>query len=364
LVVPIRCFKMVTKLSDLDIEEVSLVDVPANNKRVIFKSLNKGDKMARITKEDKLPPMPPIPGKKPEDEEDEEGLEEAGIPKEKHPIAEAAGAVATEHMDAAEAAKHKAELAEHAAEAAMAVAEAAEAAAEAAGAEEQVPEEPIMDAAPEIMPPEEGGEPQAEGDDEEEGEEPDMEKSDDEDEDDMEEEKKKACIGKGKDRKPAEKKGGKKPKVEVDLHKALADRDAKIAILEKAAKDANEKLVMKEYVEKSQKEFGHIPGVSSEQFGAVLKNASEKMDASQYQTLITVLKSVESMLSQSVLTQTIGVKAEARLMDGTAASRLHQKATDIMNTVQKSGDKLTYEKAFVRAMKEAPELYNEYLQGK
>lgn len=358
---------MVTKLSDLDIEEVSLVDVPANNKRVIFKSLNKGDKMAKIRKEDKLPPMPPIPGKKPEDEEDEDGLEEAGIPKERHPISEAANTVATDHMNAAETARHKAEMAEHAAEAAMAVAEAAEAAAVEAEAAQAVPEEPVMDAAPEIMPPQEGENPEtpgeeAEEEDEEEGEEPEMTKSEDDDEDD-EEVPVKDCVGKGK-KKPAEKKGGKKPKVEVDLHKALADRDAKIAILEKTAKDAQEKLVMKEYVEKSQKEFGHIPGVSSEQFGAVLKNASEKMDASQYQTLITVLKSVESMLSQSVLTQTIGVKAEARMMDGTAASRLHQKATDIMNTVTKSGEKLTYEKAFVRAMKEAPELYNEYLQGK
>lgn len=373
---------MVTKLSDLEIEEVSLVDVPANNKRIIYKALNTGDTMTKkITKENPLPEIPGPDKKKPEDEEE---LEEEGMPQ-KSASASAAEEAANEVRAAVEQAERAVETAEAAAEAAEHVAEAV------LGAEAQAPEVP-EGPAPEMKAEEPMGEEEPEGEPlpeirPEEGEDPMVEEEEEEDKEQVAAaedkfcgkcgkelvdgkcgecaEKMHECVGKAK-KKPAEKKGGKKPKL-TEVEKAVVElqkAQMKIAELEKTAMEAKHALVQKEYIEKASKEFGHIPGVSSEQLGIVLKHASETMSPEHYTTLNTVLKASEAILAQNILTQTIGVKADARMSDGSAASRLHAKATEIMGTIQKSGEKVTYEKAYMKAMQENPALYQEYLSGK
>lgn len=375
---------MIYKLSDLEIEEVSLVDVPANNKHVIYKALDTGDKMTKkITKAE--PPVIPGPEKKPEDEEEE--LEEAGMPE------KSASASAAE--EAAAEVKAAAEEAEHAAEQAVAAAEAAEHVAEAVlGAEPKAPEGPApeMKEAEAGVPAEDDGKYAPEGEPApeirpQEGEDPMVEEEEEEDKEQVDDaapkycdqcgkeledgkcamcaEKHAECVGKAK-KPPVGKKGGKKPKL-TEVEKAVVElqkAQMKIAELEKTAMEAKHALIQKEFVEKASKEFGHIPGVSSEQLGVVLKHASEAMAPEHYTTLNTVLKAAEAVLAQNILTQTIGVKADARTNDGSAASRLHARATEIMGTVQKSGEKITYEKAYMKAMNENPALYQEYLSGK
>lgn len=148
-------------------------------------------------------------------------------------------------------------------------------------------------------------------------------------------------------------------KVAVELEKAKQ----KIAALEKEAFETKSALLTKEFTERVSKEFSHLPGVSQDQFGAALKNASESMSPNHYTILLKILRSSEALLAQNILTQTIGVKADAQT-NGSAASRLHQKALEKINSIQKSGEKLTYEKAYMAAMNENPELYQEYISGK
>jgi rubrerythrin len=403
---------MVTKLSDLEISEVSLVDVPANNKKIIFKNLQNGDKMN--VKKMGIMPSSPVSLTK---HVDKDGLEEAGLPKKQHPAVIAATESATEHRNAADEAMRTAEIAERAAEAAESVAEAAERAIEEIGEdaeeaeedeeeeeEEFGEEEPELKEGREVSP--EPGTPAPElpvGEnperDEEKKELPPTEGDAPKEDIPAEGEKvpehkdahfcsecghpmedgkcpecaKKDCVGKAKNKnnkKSAKKtvpKSDVKPDTKSDVNKAAVDLQkalTKIAELEKTATDAKSALIQKEFVEKAQKEFGHVPGVSSEQLGIVLKNASDKMDATHYKTLQTILKATEAMLAQSVLTQTVGVKAESRMSDGSAAGRLDTKAREIMSTVSKNkGENITYERAFVIALQQNPKIYEEYLHG-
>lgn len=296
---------MVTKLSDLEIDEVSLVDVPVNKKRIVYK----GGRMKKISKESEM------------------------CEEKKTASTSAAQEAAAEVIMAAEEAQQSAGEAVAAAEAAARVAEAV------SGAEEEVPtvekeDEDHDEEEVEIKPPkycEHCGELLEDG-------------------------KCPECyIGKS-----TSSKASKVNKAFVELQKAKA----RIAALENAARTARDALVTKEFIEKASKEFSHLPGVSTEQLGVVLKNASETMKPEHYKTLVTVLKSSDAVLSQNILTRTLGVKSESGLLDGSAASRLHMKATELMNSVQKSGEKLTYEKAYMKAMHENPTLYQEYLSGR
>jgi hypothetical protein len=284
---------VVTKLSELEIDEVSLVDVPANNKRVIYKS--NGEKMRKTCKE-----SPCI-------EREELPLKDASTPA----IAETAAEV----REAAEEAGQAAEQAVTAAEAVEQVAEAL------MGAEEK---------APEVK--------------------------------ETEKEEAKYCEYCGKELVDHECPGCLDKRKKVS--KAIVDLQKKIAVLETEARTAKNALITKEFVEKATSEFSHIPGVSSDQLGAILKNAFDTMNPENYKALLSVLKASESVLKQNILTQTISVRSDPRLTDGSASSRLHAKATEIMHSVQKSGEKITYEKAYMKAMQENPSLYQEYLSGR
>jgi DNA repair exonuclease SbcCD ATPase subunit len=163
----------------------------------------------------------------------------------------------------------------------------------------------------------------------------------------------KACAGK---------KGVKK---EVDeIAKALEQERiekaalvARIEELEKAANEAKQAEITKAYIEKAAVDLKHVPGVTAQTIGPILKSAADKLEKSEFDTLYEALKSASAFIkANSRLTKELGVGGEDLSADPAA-----QLDAIAKSYVQKD-TKLTYAKAYSLACEQNPQIYAQHVR--
>lgn len=142
------------------------------------------------------------------------------------------------------------------------------------------------------------------------------------------------------------------------LWKANRDEIKKREELEtvlKAERDAN---VRKQYVAKAAAEYAHVPGITAEKLGMLLKslNDTSKADAEQ---LEAVLKSVEAAIVSSELFKSNG--HTQGIDENSPEVKLDKLAKDL---VSKSEGGLKYHQAYEKVLKTHPELYAEHRNSK
>lgn len=159
-----------------------------------------------------------------------------------------------------------------------------------------------------------------------------------------------------------EKKGVKK---EVDeIAKALEQERiekaalvARIEELEKAANEAKQAEITKAYIEKAAVDLKHVPGVSAQIIGPILKSAADKLEKSEFETLYEALKAASAFIkANSRLTKELGVGGEDLSADPAA-----QLDAIAKSYVQKD-TKLTYAKAYSLACDNNPQLYAQHVR--
>ncbi len=142
-------------------------------------------------------------------------------------------------------------------------------------------------------------------------------------------------------------------KIPEAVQKQLDEAKAETVELKKALDDEKCKRELGELVQKCKNEFPLVPGMSAGEMGEMLLDSSEE----NRKLLEKQWAATQESIEKSKLLQTAG--SGGANMDGSDAK---QKLDEIAKgIVEKSGEPLTYEKAFVRAMDENPELYNQYL---
>ena len=157
----------------------------------------------------------------------------------------------------------------------------------------------------------------------------------------------------------------KKVKKEVeDISKALEQERiekaalvARIEELEKAANEAKQAEITKAYIEKAAVDLKHVPGVTAQTIGPILKSAADKLEKSEFETLYEALKAASAFIkTNSRLTKELGVGGEDLSAD--PASQLDAIAKSY---VQKDA-KLTYAKAYSLACDQNPQIYAQHVR--
>lgn len=164
-------------------------------------------------------------------------------------------------------------------------------------------------------------------------------------------------------------------KAQVDelITKALAEKDAKIADLEKAAADEKVRLtkeqeelkkaleaektarVTKEFVELAKAEVSSLPGTTPEAFGPVLKEMKDVLAEGTYTTVYGILKSASEYIAKNDnLTKELGTSGTPT--GNTAGEKLDAIAKSYI--AKDVG--MSHAKALVKACQDNPELYKEY----
>jgi hypothetical protein len=163
----------------------------------------------------------------------------------------------------------------------------------------------------------------------------------------------KACAGK---------KGVKKEM--EDISKALEQERiekaalvARVEELEKAANEAKQAEITKAYIEKAAVDLKHVPGVTAQTIGPILKSAADKLEKSEFETLYEALKAASAFIkTNSRLTKELGVGGEDLSADPAA-----QLAAIAKSIVQKD-TKITYAKAYSIACDQNPQLYAQHVR--
>jgi len=119
---------------------------------------------------------------------------------------------------------------------------------------------------------------------------------------------------------------------------------------EKLAKQERDARIEREFIEKASK-FKYLP-INPQEFGKVMKSLYET-NSEQYKEVEKVLQAADKQLEKSKMFDEIGLNQEG---DSEASTALHKKAEEIM----KSDSKLTREQAFLKAVEQNPELYEQY----
>jgi hypothetical protein len=125
--------------------------------------------------------------------------------------------------------------------------------------------------------------------------------------------------------------------------------------LEKALKAERDERLRKEFVEKANSEFPHVPGKSPEELGLMLKTLHGVVPKIA-EDLEGIFKSVSVAIEKTGLLKELGSGLGSRSGGASAYAKLDGMARE---AVSKSGD--SYAKAFETAMKNNPELYSQYL---
>lgn len=149
--------------------------------------------------------------------------------------------------------------------------------------------------------------------------------------------------------------------IPAEMQKAFDEQNATIAALKKTADESSATVValrkeaeLKGHIAKCEKEFAHVPGLSSEEMGVKLQKAyevSEDFGKSQEKEWATV----SAALKSSDLLEIQGITHSS---DGSSAMG---KATTIAKEIRKGDPKLTEDQAIAKAWEENPDLYSSYL---
>jgi DNA repair exonuclease SbcCD ATPase subunit len=157
----------------------------------------------------------------------------------------------------------------------------------------------------------------------------------------------------------------KKVKKEVeDISKALEQERiekaalvARVEELEKAANEAKQAEITKAYIEKASVDLKHVPGVTAQTIGPILKSAADKLEKSEFEVLYEALKSASAFIkANSRLTKELGVGGEDLSADPAA-----QLDAIAKSYVQKDA-KLTYAKAYSIACDQNPQIYAQHVR--
>ena len=140
--------------------------------------------------------------------------------------------------------------------------------------------------------------------------------------------------------------------------KAQAETAEKLEKAEGELAETREKLRTEEIIAKAEKEFTHIG--ARDDVVAVLKAASEKLDAEGYESLIKLLSASDERIAKSSLMDELGRSSFESAPAGDAWDKIEKAADDL---VQKADTGMTREKAIDRVLKtaEGKRWYGEYL---
>jgi hypothetical protein len=104
--------------------------------------------------------------------------------------------------------------------------------------------------------------------------------------------------------------------------------------------------------------MSHVPGIIADGFGVCLKEMSEKLTPETYKVVYDALHASSEMLAKnSVLTKELGTASTMEVGE-TPASQLDAIAKSIL---MKSGEKVTYAEAYVKACEENPKIYRQHV---
>ena len=127
-----------------------------------------------------------------------------------------------------------------------------------------------------------------------------------------------------------------------------------VELAEKIEKMEDERLT-KEFIAKAA-EFTHLPKVDT--FADILKSMSEKLEADEYAAMEGILKSADNALRESNLFTEVG---STIAVAGTPQGKLEAMAKERLT---KSEGKLTYEQAMADVTMEHPEIYEEMTRNR
>jgi hypothetical protein len=150
-------------------------------------------------------------------------------------------------------------------------------------------------------------------------------------------------------------------KIPESVQKQLDDANARAEKIEKANEELKKEVKAEtrrrektELVAKCKELYSHVPGLSIDEMAEMLLNADDK----GRETIEKQWAATEEAIVKSDLLRSGGTGGGFDPAGGDAGRKLEQLARGM---VEKSTDGLTYEVAYVRAMDENPELYQQYL---
>lgn len=129
----------------------------------------------------------------------------------------------------------------------------------------------------------------------------------------------------------------------------------RVEAAEKLAKAEKEARLAKEFIQKASTYDGL--NIKAEEFGPVLKAASEAMDAETFSKLDEVLKSASETAKSGELFKEVGDNGEGTM--GSAWQEVEKKAAEL----RKEDTSLSKEAAETRVLEENPDLYARYIKG-
>lgn len=136
----------------------------------------------------------------------------------------------------------------------------------------------------------------------------------------------------------------------VEIVKAAQERAEAAEMIAKAERDFR---LEREFISKAAT-LNHLP-VSADEFGKVLKNTAEAVDADTFAALWRVLEAANAGVESGSLFREVG---KSSFVDDGPVSSIEKAAA----AVQQSNPSLTKEQAIAKALEQDPALYTQYLR--
>jgi len=143
-------------------------------------------------------------------------------------------------------------------------------------------------------------------------------------------------------------------KADPETRAAIKKAEDRAEAAEKVAKAERDTRLTNEFIAKAENELGHM-SVKPEDFGPVLKAASEKLSKEEFEAIETALKAADAQIEKGALFAEAGAVGPVAAAD--AFGELQQKAAEI----KKADSKLSDAEALDKAMKDNPDLEAAYL---
>lgn len=138
------------------------------------------------------------------------------------------------------------------------------------------------------------------------------------------------------------------------LWKDQADAIKKSEQLEVVLKEERNVRLKKEYIEKAERDFSHVPG-THEDLGILLKQLHEDNEDSANK-VEAVLKAAGEQIAQGALFEQLGSGDPRNAAGGSAWSKIEKMADEVAG----KNDGMTHEQAVTKVIETNPRLYDEY----
>lgn len=158
-----------------------------------------------------------------------------------------------------------------------------------------------------------------------------------------------------RDKKKKKKEEDEMKKLSPEIEELMKSQQSELEAVRKELNQERSQRVRKEFVVKCEEQYSHVPGMTAEEMGEMLQKAYG-FDSAHGEMLEKQWGAMDSAVKKGALLKSTG--RIGRDVEGSSASKLE----GVAKGYQSTDSALSYEKAYLKAVTDRPDLYNEYLQ--